>query len=307
MVDVRLIQAAVTLAEVLNFSRAAQQLGLTQSALSKQIEKLEDQVGIPLFERSSQMVTVLEAGAAFVEHARIALFSIDRAVHTARASALGSDHVIMIGKSPNIDPFISSIMQAIRLPLFPGLQLRFSSHYSGESLNLLRAGAIDLAVVIGFEEEVGVSAVRLSEDPFFVAMLSTDPLCAKKEVRLSDFANRSLALFERQVNPAVLDRMQRALSDDRVHPTEVQYFIQAEEAAALVMQRESLALLTKAGAWRISDHVITIRPLRDDRLILRTFLAGRFEEKSRLVAEFLKATVKRVSPPSRQVPLRLAV
>ena len=47
MVDVRLIQAAVTLAEVLNFSRAAQQLGLTQSALSKQIESWKIKLVFP--------------------------------------------------------------------------------------------------------------------------------------------------------------------------------------------------------------------------------------------------------------------
>jgi DNA-binding transcriptional LysR family regulator len=63
-----------------------------------------------------------------IEHARLALSSADRAVHSARAASLGSDTILMIGKSPNIDPFITSTMMAIRLPLFPQLQLRFSSH-----------------------------------------------------------------------------------------------------------------------------------------------------------------------------------
>jgi DNA-binding transcriptional LysR family regulator len=301
------MQAAVTLAEELNFSRAAHRLAITQPALSKQIAELEERVGLSLFERNSQGVTVTEAGSAFVEHARLALSSADRAVHNARAALLGSDTILMIGKSPNVDPFITSTMMAIRLPLFPQLQLRFSSHYSSESLRLLRSGEIDLAIAIAMKEEVGVSAIQVSQDPFYVAFPSSDPLCMKREIALQDLSDRKLALFERQVNPAIVDRVHKTLSEERVHPAEVQYFIQPEEAAALVLQRNSLALLTKTAAWRVSDEIITIRPLRDERLILRTFLAARPDEQSRLVSEFVRATVKRLSPPPTQVSLALSV
>ena len=307
MVEVRLMQAAVALAEELNFSRAAHRLTITQPALSKQIAELELRVGLPLFERGSQGVQTTDAGAAFVEHARMALSSADRAVHSARAASLGSDTILMIGKSPNVDPFITSTMMAIRLPLFPQLQLKLSSHYSSESLRLLRSGEIDLAIAIGMKEEAGVSAVQVSEEPFYVALPSTDPLCAKRELGIRDLSNRKLAMFERQVNPSVIDRVRKIFLEEQVHPAEVQSFIQPDEAAALVLQRNSLALLTKTAAWRVSHEVITIRPLRDERLMLRTFLAARPDEQSRLVSEFVRATVKRLSPSPRQVPLALAV
>ena len=307
MMEVRLMQAAVALAEELNFSRAAHRLTITQPALSKQIAELEERVGLPLFDRSSQGVQTTEAGAAFVEHARLALSSADRAVHNARAASLGSETILMIGRSPNVDPFITSTMMAIRLPLFPQLQLRFSSHYSSESLRRLRSGEIDLAIAIGMKEEVGVSAVQVDEEPFYVALPSSDPLCLKRELGVKDLSNRRLALFERQVNPLIVDRVLKTFAEEQVHPAEVQYFIQPEEAAALVLQRSSLALLTKTAAWRVSDEIITIRPLGDERLMLRTFLAARPDEQSRLVSEFVRATVRRLSPPPRQVPLALAV
>ena len=124
---------------------------------------------------------------------------------------------------------------------------------------------------------------------------------------VGDLADRRLALFERQVNPPVHDRVQKVLADDHVIPAEIQYFIQPEEAANLLLQRDSLALLLRMGAWRISDGSITIRPLRDERLLLRTYLAARSDDKSRLVSKFVQATVKRLSPHSRQVQLELAV
>lgn len=174
-------------------------------------------------------------------------------------------------------------------------------------MRLLRSGEIDLAIAIGVKEEVGVSAVQLSEEPFYVALPSSDPLCMKRELAVQDLSTRKLALFERQVNPAVVDRLHKTFSEERVYPAEVQYFIQPEEAAALVLQRKSLVLLTKTAAWRLSDEIITIRPLKDDRLLLRTFLAARTDEQSRLVSEFVRATVRRLSLPLRQVPLALAV
>lgn len=306
MIEVRLMQAAVAVAEELKFARAADRVGVTQPALSKQIAELEERVGCSLFVRSSQNVEVTAAGAAFVERAREALLSGERAVHSARAAALGSDTILMIGQSPNIDPYITSTMHSVRLPLFPNLELRFSSHYSSDALKLLRSGEIDLAIVVSIHEDMGVSAMRISEEPFYVALPSFDPLSAKKELSLADLANRRLALFERQVNPPVHDRLQRVLADDNIVPAEIQYFIQPEEAANLLLQRDSLALLMKMGAWRISDGVITIRPLRDERLLLRTYLAARSDDKSRLVSEFERATVRRLSPQPRQARLELA-
>jgi DNA-binding transcriptional LysR family regulator len=213
----------------------------------------------------------------------------------------------MIGQSPNIDPYITSTMHSVRLPLFPNLELRFSSHYSSDALKLLRSGEIDLAVVIGIHEDASVSAMKISEEPFYVALPSSDPLSAKKELSVGDLADRRLALFERQVNPPVHDRVQKVLADDHIIPAEIQYFIQPEEAANLLLQRDSLALLLRMGAWRISDGSITIRPLRDERLLLRTYLAARSDDKSRLVSKFVQATVKRLSPHPRQVQLELAV
>ena len=73
MIETRLMQAAVAVAEELNFSRAADRVGVTQPALSKQIAELEERVGCMLFVRSSQIKEVTAAGAAFVQHAREAL------------------------------------------------------------------------------------------------------------------------------------------------------------------------------------------------------------------------------------------
>lgn len=103
-------------------------------------------------------------------------------------------------------------------------------------------------------------------------MTTSDPLCAKREIKVSDLHRRRLGMLERHVNPPVYDRLQQIFASDGVHPSEVQHVQQAEEAAELILHTGCVALLTKSGAWRISDNLLTLRPLAEARLVLRTFL-----------------------------------
>ena len=78
--EIRLMQAAIVLAEELNFSRAAERLRIDQSTLSKRIMELEALVGLRLFERTHQLVELTEAGRHFVQEARHALLHTERDV-----------------------------------------------------------------------------------------------------------------------------------------------------------------------------------------------------------------------------------
>src|ERR1700744_2090872 len=104
--DIRLLQAAIVLAEELHFSRAADRLHITQSALSKQISKLEDEIGFQPFIHNHQVVEITEAGRVFGDGAREAVFHAERAVLSGRAIANGADELLNLGKSAYTDPFL---------------------------------------------------------------------------------------------------------------------------------------------------------------------------------------------------------
>jgi DNA-binding transcriptional LysR family regulator len=69
-----------------------------------QLAELEDRLGFVLFKRSSQRFEVTEAGAPFLEHVRIALAEIERAIHSGSVVSHGSNDEICIAKSPYFDP-----------------------------------------------------------------------------------------------------------------------------------------------------------------------------------------------------------
>ena len=80
-IEIRLLQAAIAVAEELSFSRAAARIHITQPALSKQIHDLESHLGVPLFNRDNQRVELTDACRAFIEQARLSVLHLERAIH----------------------------------------------------------------------------------------------------------------------------------------------------------------------------------------------------------------------------------
>lgn len=87
----------VALAEELHFGRAAKRAGVTQSVLSVQIKRLEDELGVDLLSRTTRVVRLTHAGRNFLLEARAVLDRIDESVRVARALAAGKAHVLRVG------------------------------------------------------------------------------------------------------------------------------------------------------------------------------------------------------------------
>src|ERR1700761_103258 len=166
--DIRLLQAAIVLAEELHFSRAANRLHITQSALSKQISKLEDEIGFALFLHNHQVVEITEAGRAFVEEAREAVFHTERAVLSGRAIANGADELLNLGKSAYTDPFIVSTLLSVHLPLFPNFKVKVWSNFSNYLAQQIIGGSIDVAVLTGVPDNSKLRCETIADNPFYI-------------------------------------------------------------------------------------------------------------------------------------------
>ena len=155
--EIRLLQAAIALAEELNFSRAAERLRIEQSTLSKRIVELESQFDLRLFERNHQTVELTDAGRHFVEDARNAVLHAECAVAGARAALRGADDVIHIGRSVYADPYLVTAIQSIQLSLFPCLKVKLWSNFSHELARMVAAGNLDLALVLAIPDSPSLS------------------------------------------------------------------------------------------------------------------------------------------------------
>ena len=302
--EIRLLQAAIALAEDLNFSRAAERLHITQPALSKQIYELESQLGFRLFERNHQMVELTDAGRMFVAEAREAVLHAERAVLEAKAAFSGADEILNIAYT---DPYLVSTLLSIQLPLFPGLRVKLWSDYSHELARQVIAGTLDLALITGIPDTPKLSSLKVADNSFYIAMSMNDPLALHKELQLNEMRDRNWVLFSRHVSPHMYELIQRKASEIGVSASDHHHVTSAEEAVQLILVNEGLAFLNRTGAWRSAQHGITMRPLAEDSLRLITNLATRADSKSRLVNEFVRAAARKLDSLRRPVQKQLSL
>jgi len=305
-IDLRLMRAAVAVAEELNFSRAAVRLHISQPALTKQIQDLEGFLNTKLFERDHQKVIVTDAGHAFVAQARIVLLHHQRAIQAAKSAASGAEAVLNIGQSPYTDPFLTSVVSSVHLPLYPTLRVHTFSDYSPELGRRVLAGELDLAILAAGGDDSQLSSVELSSSPLYILLERTSDLATRKEFMLRDLKDVPWIMFAPQVHPVLYEAVMEQASIEGASPTEKQHVTSAEQAAQLVKSTGGVAFLTKHGAWRVAVDGLTLRPLVEPGLTVRTILVAR-NDSGRLVSEFMRAIVRKVrlitTPAQQKLPL----
>jgi DNA-binding transcriptional LysR family regulator len=293
--ETRLLETAIVLAEELHFSRVAGRLRIDQSTVSKRIDELESQLGFRLFQRSHQIVELTEAGRKFVEEARLALLHVERAIQGGRAAKAAAEVVLNVGRSPYSDPFLITTLLAVKLPLFPQLQIEVSQQFSCDLIREVLAGGLDLAIATEPPESKCLTLVKLTESPFYIAMAEDDGLSCERFVTLDDLAGRPWVIFERRMHPPVYDAVMRVARERKIVPSTVRHIVVPEDAYPSVMDDGGVAFVVKSGAIRIARDGITVRPLAENALMLKTYLVSRADERSKVVSELVRAFMRKLS------------
>lgn len=298
--DIHLLQAAIMLAEVRNYSRAARKLGIQQPTLTKRILELEHLIGVQLFHRSTQFVEPTDACRQLVEEAKQCVFHAERAVNVARLANQGAQAVLHIGRSQYTDPYLISVLTSVSLPLFPNLEVSLSSMSSKELEAEVLLGNLDLALATGHFDNPKITQLELLRTPFYLAVPEHSILADYKELTLPQLHQKTWVLFERHVHAPLYDSIFREASRQTVQPRSVHHVITAEESAhELYAGTGEVAFLTRAGAWRIARNGLTMRPLNHPTLAVSFKLIARANESSRVVSEFVRTLKRKLDTPRR--------
>lgn len=192
--EIRQLRYFLKVAETLNFSEASRALFITQSTLSQQINKLEQELGLQLFDRNSHTVALTEAGSHLRCYARKALIAVDD------CSQHLDDLKNMLAGSLNIGvtfSFNSIAHDAIIdfLRKYPKVKLNVCYKPMSELLAMLKGRQLD--IVLAFKPSVPDE--RIESRLLFINHLSaianeSHPLMRQPKVRLDDLADYSLAL-----------------------------------------------------------------------------------------------------------------
>jgi DNA-binding transcriptional LysR family regulator len=306
--DTKLMESAIALAESLHFGRAARKVRISQPMLTKNIQDLEALVGGALFLRDRKTVVLSDAGRAFVQQARLSLTYGERAVQAARAVLQGMDETFHVGRTPYADPFLVSMLLSVQLPLFPRLKIDLTSKYSIDLVHDLLAGVLDLAIANEPPESPMLTCVQIADQPFYIAMSKRGELARYPSVSLDQMEGHRWILFERQLHPPVYDSIIEAATQRGIHPLSIQHVTAPEEAFPFVADGSAIALVVKAGALLMARNGVTVRPLNEPRLKLKTCLICRADDDSKIASEFVRAYMRKMPDKNKyqQLPLPIS-
>jgi DNA-binding transcriptional LysR family regulator len=306
--DTKLMESVIALAEELHFGRAARKLRISQPMLTKNIQDLEALVGTPLFLRDRKHVLLSDAGRAYVQQARLSLLYGERAVQAARAVMQNMDETFHVGRTPYADPFLVSTLLSIQLPLFPRLKVDLASKFSIDLVHDLLAGVVDLAIAHEPPESPLLTCVQVAEQPFYIAMAKRDALARHPSVSLDQMNGRHWILFERQLHPPIYDAILHAATLRGVRPRSIQHVTAPEEAFPFAADGTAVAFVVKAGALLVARNGVTVRPLNEPGLRLKTCLVCRADDDSKIASEFVRSYMRKMSDKRKyqQLPLPIS-
>ncbi|GGP23698.1 LysR substrate-binding domain-containing protein [Silvimonas iriomotensis] len=199
--DLRQLRYFLAVAEEAHFGRAAERLHIVQPALSMQIKALEDELGGPLFVRTSRKVELTAAGEVLLIEARRTLEQAERArvaVQDSLSGQLGTVRIGFAGNAVFSGQLVTDLHRFHRA--YPHAGLEVVEVPPQEQLDALLAGRIDVAYCPdhGGLATPGLDVVQVGEWPLLAAMATDHPLTSRVHIGLSDIAAQPLIIYSAQ-------------------------------------------------------------------------------------------------------------
>lgn len=262
--ELRHLRYFVAVCEALNFTKAAAKLRIAQPALGRQVQDLEDEIGVDLLKRSPRGVTITAEGKLFLEEARELLKRADESVEKTRALARGEYGELHVGYAPSPTVEILPPALAAYQKAFPRVRVLLHDFSQMELTDGLQNGTLELAVTpstTGLESQ-GLEFETLRSYPVCVVLAPTHRLARLKTITMEKVMTEPLIGFSRKEYPDYYAGLERAFSSFGIKP---RVAVECDSASSLITEVETGRGV--AFAIPIFKHVsgkrLLFRPLAD--------------------------------------------
>ena len=271
----------VAVARERHFGRAASTCFVSQSTLSIGVRKLEDELGVSLFERARKEVTLTARGELIVEQAHRVLEEVDvinQLAESEKGPLVGS---LRIGAIHTIGPYIFPGLIPILLEQAPEMPLIVQEDFTANLTTLLKQGQLDAIVISYPYEEPGIVTLPLYDEPFVVVIPSAHPWATKKTISRDILPNENIMLlgagncFRDQVLEFCPDCLQASQKDIGLQQTLEGSSL--ETIRHMVMSGIGISVFpaTAAGAHEYSHRLLAVKRLSGKSPSRRVALAWR--------------------------------
>jgi DNA-binding transcriptional LysR family regulator len=297
--ELRHLRYFIAVAEELHFSRAAERLHVAQPAVSEQVRKLEEELGVTLLNRNKRKVSLTEAGAALLAEARRVLQQVDvarLATHEARDRTtarlrIGYTSASLPATVPEALRRLAASMNDLKASLEPGFGL--------ELIAAVRNERLDAAIVSLPAPTAGLRTTQLGHERAVAALPVSHRHAVQPAIRLDQVAPDRIVVLPREASRPFYDAVLAACQSAALSPSLVETQGTCVEPTLLaVAAGAGIGLLPESVASRYSTPGVRFVPIDGEQPAVSTAIVTRRDTAHLPTAAFLRAVRQAQTPPT---------
>jgi DNA-binding transcriptional LysR family regulator len=288
-IELRYLQYFLAVAAELNFGRAAERLNIAQPPLSRQIRRLESELGVELFYRTKRRVELTEAGKVFLEEARKILSQVEKSVQVAQRASRGEIGRLVVGFEGSSAYDVVPLSLKVYRERFPEVELVVYGMTTAEQVQALHQAQIGVGFIVpplkGKDKELVVETVL--REPLVLALPETHPLVTQPRVRVRSLANEFFVIAQRDSGCGLYDQVIALCQRAGFSPRVVQEVNEMQVMLGFVAAGLGIALLS-ASVKHFQRPGVVYRELQPSTPEVALAMIWRRDDPSAVLQAFLR-------------------
>lgn len=285
-IELRTLQYFVAVAEELNFGRAASRLQIAQPPLSRQIQRLERELGVELFQRLNRRIELTPAGRVLFQEAQLILAQVEEAIAITQRAGRGETGQLTIGFEGS---FSYDIMpRAIKAfqDQYPEVELTVHEMTTGKQEQALLEKQIDLGFIVLPIDDSALSVETVLREKLVLVVPETHPLATQTQVGMADLDGEALVVGPYEKGCGLYLQILQSFAETGVHPRIVQSTREIQMLLGFVAAGLGISLLPAASQYFQRPGVV-YRSLPLPVPEIELAIAWRSENPSPILQHFL--------------------
>jgi LysR family transcriptional regulator, benzoate and cis,cis-muconate-responsive activator of ben and cat genes len=246
--EARLLRYFLAVAAELNFTRAAETLGIAQPALSAQIRQLEAQLGVQLLERTTRSVRLTDAGRLVQERGPAALAALAEVWDAARRAGRGESGRLRVAYTPSAGyETAPTLVSAVR-DRYPGIEITADVLPTPDIVPAVRDGRIDVGVARMPQAADGVRLRTVRLEPLGALVPADHPFARRRDVELAAIAEHPILMHPRSANPSQFDFVRALFSRSGLKPRFVERPVAFDPTQSMIRAGRAIGLIGASSA-----------------------------------------------------------
>ena len=276
--ELRQLRYFVAVAEERNFTRAAERLNMTQPPLSRQIQQIEDSVGLALFERGARPLKLTEAGRVFYVQAKRLLEESDELLPLTRRLAQLAERIVIGFVPSTLYGPLPDVIRAFR-EAAPLIQISLIEMFTIEQLSALKGGRIDVGFGRLRFDESQLAREVLVEEPLIAALPAGHALADVAQLTLDALSKETLIIYPSTPRPSYADQQLSAFRDHAVEPAAIHEVRELQTALGLVAAQVGVCLVPESVRG-LRARGVTYRSIEETNVSSPIIMSRRLQDQS---------------------------